>query len=207
MLTKFVFLLSCLAVEDIKSKFKNLRTVFNREYKVVQVSRTSEKRHHSKWKHYQRLLFLCEWCKDEESPDNPREPTPQEALELGRQSASSVPSSSTCSTQTNNGGFGNASASPKIEQMDADTATSAGFHIFTAAPDYAPAQDPKTASPSGSPPDGKLCANRPLRKSSRVQLDCGPISDSRCRWNESKVHQLISFYAGMYIAVEDVIDS
>ncbi|XP_019745962.1 uncharacterized protein LOC109528099 isoform X2 [Hippocampus comes] len=186
---------STFSIEDIKCKFKNLRTVFNREYKVVQVSRTSDKRYHSKWKHYQRLLFLCEWWKDEESPDNPREPTPREALELGRQSASSAPSSSSCSTQTNNAGFSNASASSNIKQTDADTDTSAGFHIFTAASDYAKAQDPKTASRSGSPPDGKPCANPPPRKSSPVQLECGPISDSRCRWNESKVHQLISFYS------------
>ncbi|XP_051906126.1 uncharacterized protein LOC127590750 [Hippocampus zosterae] len=178
---------STFSIEDIKCKFKNLRTVFNREYKVVQVSRTSDKRYHSKWKHYQRLLFLCEWCKDEESPDNPRETPPREAPELGRQSPASAPGGSSRSTQTNN--------SSAIKQTDADSDTSAGFHVFTAAPDYAEARDPKTASPSGSPPDGKPCANPPPRKSSPVQLECGPISDSRCRWNESKVHQLISFYS------------
>ncbi|XP_051907901.1 uncharacterized protein LOC127591654 [Hippocampus zosterae] len=171
---------STFSIEDIKCKFKNLRTVFNREYKVVQVSRTSDKRYHSKWKHYQRLLFLCEWCKDEESPDNPRETPPREAPELGRQSQASAPGGSSRSTQTNNA---------------SDSDTSAGFRVFTAAPDYAEARDPKTASPSGSPPDGKPCANPPPRKSSPVQLECGRNSESRCRWNESKVHQLISFYS------------
>ncbi|XP_077353299.1 uncharacterized protein LOC144002186 isoform X2 [Festucalex cinctus] len=187
------------SIEDIKCKFKNLRTVFNREYKVVQVSRTSDKRYHSKWKHYQRLLFLCEWCKDEESSDDQQNLMPQEAqlLELGNQLAFSTPSSSSSSTQTNNAG------SSTIQQTDAYTNTSAGFQMVTAAPDDLKPLNQKTASicpnsRSSSPLDSNICANQPTIKvslSSPVQLECGPISDSRCLWNETKVHQLISFYA------------
>ncbi|XP_077441427.1 uncharacterized protein LOC144063594 isoform X2 [Vanacampus margaritifer] len=188
---------SSFSIEDIKCKFKNLRTVFNREYKVVQVSRTSDKHYHSKWKHYQRLLFLCEWCKDEESPDKQQNLMPQEAqvLELGNQLAFSTPSSSSCSTQTNN--------ASTIEQTDAYTNTSARFHMVTAAPDDLQPQNQKTASTcpnsrSSSPLHSNICSNQPTVKvflSSPVQLECGPISDSRCQWNETKVHQLISFYS------------
>ncbi|XP_061658176.1 uncharacterized protein LOC133491234 isoform X2 [Syngnathoides biaculeatus] len=185
------------SIEDIKCKFKNLRTVFNREYKVVQVSRTSDKLYHSKWKHYQRLLFLCDWCKNEDSADNLQVLMPQEAqvVERGKKLPLSTPSSSSCSTQTN--------TSSTIRQMDAYTNTAAGFQIFSVSSDDLKLQNQKTASTcpnsrSSSPLISKPCANNPPVKvlpSSPVQLNCGLISDSRCQWNEAKVHQLISFYS------------
>ncbi|XP_061554245.1 uncharacterized protein LOC133413642 isoform X1 [Phycodurus eques] len=185
------------SIEDIKCKFKNLRTVFNREYKVVQVSRTSDKLYHSKWKHYQRLLFLCEWCKNEERPDDLQILKLQEAqmLEHGKKLPFATPSSSSCSTQTN--------TSSTIRQTDAYTNTIGGFQIFSVASDYLKLQNQKTASTflnsrSSSPLNCKPCTNNSPVKvppSSPVQLECGLISDSRCQWNETKVHQLISFYS------------
>lgn len=63
---------SSFAVEDIKCKFKNLRTGFYREYKAVRASRGSNKPYLSKWKHYQQLLFLCECYDDGDSQDDPQ---------------------------------------------------------------------------------------------------------------------------------------
>ncbi|RVE65467.1 hypothetical protein OJAV_G00116680 [Oryzias javanicus] len=58
------------SVEDIKCKFKNLLTVFNREYKAVQASKASDKHYVSKWKHYQQLLFLRQSCEEDGSADD-----------------------------------------------------------------------------------------------------------------------------------------
>ncbi|XP_024124316.1 uncharacterized protein LOC112144189 isoform X1 [Oryzias melastigma] len=56
-------------VEDIKTKFRNLRTVFQREHKVVSSNKTcgSEDFYLCKWKHYHELMFLCDSC-DEKEP-------------------------------------------------------------------------------------------------------------------------------------------
>ncbi|XP_078811702.1 uncharacterized protein LOC101159687 isoform X8 [Oryzias latipes] len=56
--------------EDIKTKFRNLRTVFQREHKVVSSNKTcgSEDFYLPKWKHYHQLMFLCESCDEEEPP-------------------------------------------------------------------------------------------------------------------------------------------
>ncbi|XP_049593156.1 uncharacterized protein [Syngnathus scovelli] len=194
---------SSFSIEDIKCKFKNLRTVFNREYKVVQVSETSDKHYHSKWKHYQRLLFLCEWYKDEESQDNLQEVTPQEAkvLECGNQLALSTTGNSSCATQTNNDS--NTFTSFAIKQTNAYTNTTANLQMVAAAPDYLEPQNQKPVSTcpnsrSSSPLDSKPSTKHLPRRVSQfspVKLECGPGSNSRCQWNESKVHQLISFYS------------
>lgn len=62
-------------VEDIKYKFKNLRTTFQRLYKTVKASKgcRSEDVFVPQWKHYQQLTFLQD-CWDQE--DNPEEPPP-----------------------------------------------------------------------------------------------------------------------------------
>lgn len=54
-------------VEDIKNKFKNLRTTFQRQYKMVKASKVcgSEDVFVPQWKHYQQLMFL-QGCWDQE---------------------------------------------------------------------------------------------------------------------------------------------
>lgn len=187
------FLCCCFAVDDIKCKFKNLRTVFNREYKAVQASRALDKLYVSKWKHYQQLLFLCESCDEDESPDDLQILTPREDkdLERGNQTASCTLSSSR-STQTNK--FNNPSAS----SGDVTTNTGTAYQIFlSASPDHlklgsqtAPPTLP--SSPSTSPPDTNTCKNQ----SCSVQPDSRLSAYARCHWSEAKVQQLISFYSG-----------
>lgn len=196
------FLCCCFAVDDIKCKFKNLRTVFNREYKVVQASRASDKLYVSKWKHYQQLLFLCECCDEDESPDNLQILTRQEDkdMERGNQTASCTLSSfSSSSTQTNK--FNNPSAS----SGDVTTNTSTAYQIFlSASPDHLKlgsqtARPTLPASPSTSPPDTNTCKNQSslnFSASCSVQPDSRLTADSRCHWSEAKVQQLISFYSG-----------
>ncbi|XP_029941545.1 uncharacterized protein LOC115383492 [Salarias fasciatus] len=95
------------SVEDVKYKFKNLRTVFSREHKAVQASRASETPHVSKWKHYQQLLFLSESCDEDDGVESYRD----RAAEQGAQTSS-------CSFQ-------------------ADVEPGGGFQIFdSASPDH-----------------------------------------------------------------------
>ncbi|XP_077478407.1 uncharacterized protein LOC144090621 [Stigmatopora argus] len=186
------------SIEDLKCKFKNLRTVFNRECKMVEVSRTSNKVYHSKWKHYQQLFFLCEWCKDEENPENLKIQIPQEeqAQEPGIQSKLSTPTSSSCATQTNI-----FATSSTVRKTEANTVAS--FQMCSVTPDYLKQENSKTASTcpnsqTTSPMNSKSCTNPPPIKvspSSPVLLECRPISDTRCQWNEAKIHQLIRFYS------------
>ena len=59
-------MLSFFPVEDIKNKFKNLRTTFQRQYKMVKASKVcgADDVFVPQWKHYQQLLFLCQsWDK------------------------------------------------------------------------------------------------------------------------------------------------
>ncbi|XP_054468167.1 uncharacterized protein LOC129102177 [Anoplopoma fimbria] len=186
------------SVEDMKCKFKNLRTVFYREYKAVQASRVSDKLHVSKWKHYQQLLFLCESCDEDESPDNVQILTPREDwdLEHGNQTPSSTLSGfSSSSAQINY-------SNPSAPSSNAKADTGAVYQVFLPA-----SQDDLTlasqtaavtfgACPSSLPLDTKPCTNpSPLNFSSPVQADSRLSADSRCHWNEAKVQQLISFYS------------
>lgn len=59
-------------MEDIKTKFRNLRTIFQREHKAVTSNKTSDSEDFSlpKWKHYPDLTFLCDLCNDEELPES-----------------------------------------------------------------------------------------------------------------------------------------
>lgn len=59
-------------VEDIKTKFRNLRTIFQREHKAVTSNKTcgSEDFYLPKWKHYEGLMFLCDLCDEEESQES-----------------------------------------------------------------------------------------------------------------------------------------
>lgn len=195
----------CFAVEDVKCKFKNLRTVFNREYKAVQASR-ADKLYVSKWKHYQQLLFLCESCDEDDSQDDLQILMPQEDkdLEYGNQTPSSTLSSfSSSSTQTSSIKLNN----PSAPSSDAKTNTSTAYQIFlSASPDNLKLASQTTAStlpasPSTSLPDTKPCTNPSslnFSASGSVQLDSRPSTDSRCHWNEAKVQQLISFYSGWW---------
>lgn len=64
-------------MEDIKNKFKNLRTTFQRQYKMVKASKVcrSEDVFVPQWKHYQQLMFLqgC-WDQDDGPDDLPFSP-------------------------------------------------------------------------------------------------------------------------------------
>lgn len=59
-------------MEDIKTKFRNLRTIFQREHKAVSSNKTcgSEDFYLPKWKHYRELMFLCESCDEDEPPED-----------------------------------------------------------------------------------------------------------------------------------------
>ncbi|KAF1377216.1 hypothetical protein PFLUV_G00198340 [Perca fluviatilis] len=188
------------SVEDMKCKFKNLRTVFNREYKAVQASRVSDKPYVSKWKHYQQLLFLCESCDEDDSPDDLQILMPQEDMdpEHGNQTPSSTLSSfSSSSTQINNIKF------DQLSVPSSDANTSPAYQIFlSASPDNLKQASQTTAStfpatPSTSLPDTKPCVNpSPLNFAGSVQPDSRLSTNSRCHWNEAKVQQLISYYSG-----------
>ncbi|XP_040914103.1 uncharacterized protein LOC121195019 [Toxotes jaculatrix] len=195
------------SVEDIKCKFKNLRTVFNREYKAVQASRAADKLYVSKWKHYQQLLFLCDSGDEDDGTDDLQILMPQEDKDqdLGNQTPSSTLSSfSSSSTQTNSIKVNHSSAPPSSSQSNAQTNPSAAYKIFlSVSPDslkLASQTAPSTlpASPSSSPPDTKPCTNpSPLNfsVSGAVQSNSRLSTDSRCHWSEAKVQQLISFYS------------
>lgn len=70
-------------MEDIKNKFKNLRTTFQRQYKMVKASKAcnSDDVFVPQWKHYQQLMFLqgC-WDQDDGTDEPPLSPlmVPQE---------------------------------------------------------------------------------------------------------------------------------
>ncbi|XP_008301689.1 uncharacterized protein LOC103373562, partial [Stegastes partitus] len=68
-------------VEDIKTKFRNLRTIFQREHKAVSSNKTcgSEDFYLPKWKHYRELMFLCDSCDEDERPDDLHFHGPQES--------------------------------------------------------------------------------------------------------------------------------
>ena len=70
------------SVEDIKTKFRNLRTIFQREHKAVSSNKTcgSEDFYLPKWKHYRELMFLCDSCDEDERPDDLHfhQPPPQQ---------------------------------------------------------------------------------------------------------------------------------
>ncbi|XP_027881464.1 uncharacterized protein LOC114149635 [Xiphophorus couchianus] len=154
------------SVEDVKSKFKNLRTVFNREFKAVQASRTSDQPYVSKWKHFHQMLFLCESFEEDEFPDGPHEGSRTSCS----QSGVSASSFDACSIKT-----------------ESNTISCSAFQgLFPSAPDQTELMDPR--APSGSPPDRK--PGRVL-----VPADDRASGESRCLWSEAKVQQLISFYA------------
>lgn len=69
------------SVEDIKTKFRNLRTIFQREHKAVSSNKTcgSEDFYLPKWKHYRELMFLCESCDEDERPEDIHFHEPQES--------------------------------------------------------------------------------------------------------------------------------
>lgn len=66
-------------MEDIKNKFKNLRTTFQRQYKMVKASKVcrSNDVFVPQWKHYEQLMFLrgC-WDRDVCVDDLPLSPAP-----------------------------------------------------------------------------------------------------------------------------------
>ncbi|XP_053266656.1 uncharacterized protein LOC128424487 [Pleuronectes platessa] len=186
------------AVEDIKNKFKNLRTVFNREFKAVRASRASDRLFVSKWKHYQQLLFLCECCDEDEGPDDLQD---DKEAEPGNQTPSSTRSSfSSSSTHTSSIMVGNASAPTSTAQSNSRTNSSAGSQILLlASPDNLRPSNQTAAlptSPSASPTDTKPCASSPpLSFSVSVPVESDGRPDPRCHWSEAKVQQLISFYS------------
>ena len=192
----FVDLCCCFSVEDIKCKFKNLRTVFNREFKAVHASRASDKLYVSKWKHYQQLLFLCESCDEDDGTDDLQAPVPQDDkdVEQGNQTPTSTLSSfSSSSTHTNSIMVNNASAPTR-------TNAGAGYQILLlASPDNLKLSNQtatRPTSPSSSPTDTKPCtSSSPLRFCVSVPVQADG-AEPRCHWSEAKVQQLISFYSG-----------
>ncbi|XP_068429468.1 uncharacterized protein [Clinocottus analis] len=177
------------SVEDLKCKFKNLRTVFNREYKAVQAGRVADKLHVSKWKHFQQLLFLCESCDEDEGPDDVQILTPREDRDpdRGNQMSSSALS-----------GSSHGSAQIKFGDPSADSGDAYQVFLPASPVDLKPASQTAAAAFAASPPpaDARPCAAPPpLDFSASVKTDGRLSADSRCHWNEAKVQQLISFYS------------
>nr|XP_019964680.1 PREDICTED: uncharacterized protein LOC109643874 [Paralichthys olivaceus] len=184
------------SVEDIKCKFKNLRTVFNREFKAVLSSQASDKLYVSKWKHYQQLLFLCQSWDDDDGTDDLQAPMPRDDkdVEQGNQTPSSTLSSFS-SSSTNSIKVNNAS-------VQSSARTGAGYQtLLSASPDNLKLSNQTAALPtsrSSSPTDTKPCASSsPLSFCVSVpfETDGRASAESRCHWSEAKVQQLISFYS------------
>lgn len=96
-------------MEDIKNKFKNLRTTFQRQYKMVKASKVcrSNDVFVPQWKHYEQLMFL-RGCWDREvcvndlplsSPPLPQEEPQSDHTSQG-QITSFLPSLSTSSASS-----------------------------------------------------------------------------------------------------------
>ncbi|XP_029920592.1 uncharacterized protein LOC115368568 [Myripristis murdjan] len=203
-------------VEDIKSKFKNLRTVFNREHKAVRASEASafHRLYVSKWKHYQQLLFLSDADDpdpdpDPEDADGPRTLlTPQEEdVDCGERAPSSTLSGFPSGGDQSDVEFSTSTPpsftppSPTSAQSDAKPAAAAPFQLYILTPAESlkvagqVAPPPLPVSLSGStPPDAKTKPNdtspSPLSFSG-----LGPAQLDGCQWTEAKVRQLISFYS------------
>ncbi|XP_062400493.1 uncharacterized protein LOC134091832 [Sardina pilchardus] len=81
--------LEVMTEEDVRKKFKNLRTVFSREHGMVLKSNRSGAGpmdiYVPKWKYYQALSFLCDACNFDECSDH---------LDSSVSSESAVPTSS-----------------------------------------------------------------------------------------------------------------
>ncbi|KAM9735522.1 uncharacterized protein ACNS7B_014727 isoform 2-T3 [Menidia menidia] len=177
------------SVEDIKCKFKNLRTVFNREYKAVLASQVSEKHYVSKWKHYQQLLFLCESCDEDAADLQILAAQEGQAMEYDTQPVSSsqtdgVQPSSTCAPSSSG---------------QCDGSTSAALQEFLSAAADCLQTDSQTPAPSlPASPSPKSCGDPSLLNPSAsgpLQPDGRVMADTRCLWSEAKVQQLIAFYS------------
>ncbi|XP_034047321.1 uncharacterized protein LOC117528857 isoform X2 [Thalassophryne amazonica] len=191
------------SVEDVKCKFKNFRTIFNREYKAVQESKVSDKPYVSKWKHYQQLLFLCECCDEDETSDDLCIMTPKEEThpDPGTQTVcSTVRGFFSSSTQSGSNAFSTSGHS------DAQKNSPSPYLIFLSAspdslkPSSQRTRSTTTASPSGSVlPDTKPVSPSPaplmVSTSSSVKTDVRLSAEPHCHWTEDKVHQLITFFS------------
>ncbi|XP_016894146.2 uncharacterized protein LOC103389356 isoform X2 [Cynoglossus semilaevis] len=203
-------------VDDIKSKFKNLRTVFYRENKAVTASRASGKPYVSKWKHYQQLLFLYDSC-DEEDPtnstfttimDNSQMLSPEdeeESLEEEHQTPFSVLDNFSCRTkQTQNTSAAVTPAATSISQSEARSRSNIRYQVPLPTSTDSISRGGPTAAPtlpsssSASLQETNLCVKPSTVKvipSARVETDGRLSAESVCNWSEVKVQQLISFYS------------
>lgn len=62
---------------DVKKKWKNLRTTFQREHKTASCKTSgsgADEVHYSKWRHYSQMLFLLECGESDTSEDNIQPP-------------------------------------------------------------------------------------------------------------------------------------
>ncbi|TNM92419.1 hypothetical protein fugu_019431 [Takifugu bimaculatus] len=171
------------SVDDIKCKFKNLRTVFNREYKSVQASRMSDKLHLSKWKHYQQLLFLCESCDEDESLEEEQvlRPVEDENMEPESLTISSVMGNHSSSyTRPNRL---SRSYTPSDDTRTSCSAAQQLFHPVSSDTSKASCQTPGRARTRQVSTPRSCCSD------SRLSVD------SRCHWSDTKVQQLILFYS------------
>jgi len=195
----------CVSVEDLKSKFKNLRTVFNREFKAGKSSREAAGRHAPRWKHYGELLFLSESCEDE--PDGPEDAkilTPREGRDLDRDrdrdlDRGNQPSSSAQVT------FGDPSLSGDPCQVFLPASPDdlkPAVAMFAASPS-SPAPDPEPDPEPDPAPDPRPCTGP-----APLDFSGSPLADGRpsCHWNEAKVQQLISFYSGWSFSFYNPVD-
>lgn len=180
-------------VDDVKSKFKNLRTVFKRELKAVRRGRAGERCRGSRWKHFQQLLFLRDdeddvaqdpspastQMNDNESNDSapgadvfsaPIVSVPAVSIPAVSTPAVSAPAVAAVSTS-----FADASAS----SAHVSTAVSPYHVLISASPDHF-----KSETGPASPPE--------VPSTSPALLS----AESRCYWTEEKVEQLIRFYSG-----------
>ncbi|GLD56758.1 uncharacterized protein AKAME5_000906400 [Lates japonicus] len=188
-------------VEDIKNKFKNLRTTFQRQYKMVKASRVcrSEDVFVPQWKHYQQLMFLqgC-WDQDDGVDDQPLSPLtlPQEENQSVLTSQgliiSFLPSPSTSFPSTST------SSVPSNMMVKCYWTEERERALIAFYSEHSCLWNKKSENHN----------NRQLRlrllEALRAQLSDHSVlfsvqSDNRlssdpCYWSEAKVQQLISFY-------------
>ncbi|XP_078811699.1 uncharacterized protein LOC101159687 isoform X3 [Oryzias latipes] len=158
------------SVEDIKCKFKNLRTVFNREYKAVQASKSSDKHYVSKWKHYQQLLFLCESCEEDDPPDDVQ-------VLMARESKAAEPGQRTPTS----------GLKPNNDCVLSSGARDSSPELFLAAEEVK--ASPQAASPSSCQSDRNAPADpRCLWSEAKTQQLISFYSEHSCLWNHKSAN-------------------
>ena len=173
-------------MDDIKAKFRNLRTIFQREHKAVSSNKTcgSEDFYVPKWKHYRDLMFLCDSCDEDERPEDLHFHQLQEAGPLHLDSQ----------------------ATPPTLRYHAASQTAAKLSVmpqgFEAPPSPTP-PDSRHSSPSSSPPPSTSSSRSRVSGRKRAAPSTGIMLDLMRTLCQS---QTVSPHAGFLKYVEECLN-